>query len=934
MKRVVCSTATVAAMLAYGAPVGAVEWLAAAGPQKVEQTDAPPVDVAETVSLDEARKLQEEADAHIAARQTKEALEKTERALAARRQRLGQLHSDVAQSISALGIIAYQQGQYERAASFFAEALEIREAVFGPDNPAVADSLNDLASMSLEGGDFVGPEPLFKRALDILHKASASSRTSAPGGDVQALTAVVLNNLARLYSRRGDYSRAESRYKEVIEIRERISGRDHGAVAAALANLGAVYYTSAQYEKAEKVLQRALAIQPNQATAVSTLASVYFDQGEFQQAEPLFRRALAVDEQILNAQHPRLATRLLNLAETLRHTGQYAAAEPLYERALAIRQRALGPTHPDVAAAIMAQSRLRYATGDIAGAIELLSRGADVREDGLALALTAGSAAEKQLYLSALADETDIAVSLHLGAAPASTAAAQLALTNILRRKGRSVDAMADHLQTVRRHLDDADQEMFNELSQKTSRLARIALRGAATEEERRSRSMLPGEIRQLEQMISARSAEFRTASTKTTLPDVQMALPVRTALIELVSYRPFSVRNPRIAAFGEPHYAAYLLRNDGRIAAVDIGEAAVIDRHVRTFRTVLSSPGRGVLEAGRTLYQKVIAPILPSLSDVDRLIVSADGALNLFPFAALVGQDDKYLVERFAISYVTSGRDLLRLETSGPEAQGRLSAAVIVADPLFGGVPPRSGATPSTTDATRAFDPRELDRSLRFSPLPATALEGAALAKLLPDARLYTGAEASEAQLKQLSAPAILHLATHGFFLRPSAPARMAAATQGSPSSNQNPALDREDALVLSGVALAGANQRSSGNGEDGILTALEVASLDLWGTRMVVLSACETGLGDARSGEGVYGLRRALVLAGAESQLVSLWKVSDTATRDLMVAYYQRLRAGEGRADSLREVQLAMLRNRNRSHPFYWAGFIQSGDWRPMFE
>ena len=101
-----------------------------------------------------------------------------------------------------------------------------------------------------------------------------------------------------------------------------------------------------------------------------------------------------------------------------------------------------------------------------------------------------------------------------------------------------------------------------------------------------------------------------------------------------------------------------------------------------------------------------------------------------------------------------------------------------------------------------------------------------------------------------------------------------------------------------------------------------------------MVVLSACETGLGDARHGEGVYGLRRALVLAGAESQVVSLWKVSDSATRDLMVAYYQRLRSGEGRADSLRDVQLAMLRSRNRSHPFYWAGFIQSGDWRPMFE
>jgi CHAT domain-containing protein len=139
----------------------------------------------------------------------------------------------------------------------------------------------------------------------------------------------------------------------------------------------------------------------------------------------------------------------------------------------------------------------------------------------------------------------------------------------------------------------------------------------------------------------------------------------------------------------------------------------------------------------------------------------------------------------------------------------------------------------------------------------------------------------------------------------------------------------------VLSGLALAGVNQRASGNNEDGLLTALEVAGLDLWGTRLVVLSACETGVGDVRNGEGVYGLRRALVLAGSESQMMSLWQVSDVATRDLMIAYYQRLREREGRAEALRKVQLAMMHGqRQYAHPFFWASFIQSGDWRPAFD
>ena len=199
----------------------------------------------------------------------------------------------------------------------------------------------------------------------------------------------------------------------------------------------------------------------------------------------------------------------------------------------------------------------------------------------------------------------------------------------------------------------------------------------------------------------------------------------------------------------------------------------------------------------------------------------------------------------------------------------------------------------------------------------------------LLPGALEFEGGAATKRALVNLHAPRVLHVATHGFFLA-DAPTPAPRADPGLILATRSRANRVDSPLLRSGIALAGANlHREDG---DGILTALEVSALDLWGTKLVVLSACETGLGDVTNGEGVYGLRRAIVLAGAESEVMSLWKVNDAATRDLMVAYYTALNGGGGRTEALREAQLAMAATKDRGHPYYWAAFIASGDWRSL--
>jgi CHAT domain-containing protein len=176
-----------------------------------------------------------------------------------------------------------------------------------------------------------------------------------------------------------------------------------------------------------------------------------------------------------------------------------------------------------------------------------------------------------------------------------------------------------------------------------------------------------------------------------------------------------------------------------------------------------------------------------------------------------------------------------------------------------------------------------------------------------------------------------LLHIATHGFFLRDGGDASTTDSKATSGTRLGRSAAWAENPMLRSGLALAGANQSRSGE-DDGVLTALEASGLDLWGTSQVVLSACDTGVGEVKHGDGVYGLRRALVLAGAESQLMSLWPVSDRSTRDLMVDYYRRLTDGEARGEALRQAQILMLRSSRHAHPYYWAGFIQSGEWRSL--
>jgi CHAT domain-containing protein len=760
---------------------------------------------------------------------------------------------------SRLALIYQHAGEGPRAEALLRHAIEVIERTLGTDHLWYAQCLTTQASVRYDAGDLAAAEQLDRRAVAALERSGQTETVAY---------AALLNNLGEIARQRGDNPAAERLFRSGLDIAERLQGADTYRSSTTLGNLG--------------ILAR--------------------DRKDYTTALDYDLRALAIRGRVLGTDHPDNAPLLNNLAVLYRSMGADEAALATHFRALELWEASVGPYHRGTLTSVGNIARLYAAMGDVGNAVVFQRRADAILEKQLALNVAAGSERQKLAFVRSVSERTDRTLSLHLRTAPDDRGAAALAALVLLQRKGRVLDAMIRQ-----RAGGTADAAVLDRLSAANAELARVALadpRRDRVDDRRASIADLEARVEQLETVLSERSADVRMQIRPVTVEAVQAAIPADAALIEFALYRPFDPAAERNAdAYGAPHYAAYVLRRDAAAAGVDLGEAAAIDRRVEALRAALSDPQRDVSPSARALHDAIVAPLLRAAGMATRLLVSPDGALNLVPFEALQDECGRFLIERYTVTYLSSGRDLLLMR--GPRPAG--SAPVIFADPLFGEPAAANRERPVTNTASataRRSVPPDNDLSTAFfTPLAATADEAAAIKALFPAAVVFEGARASKAALAQVNGPRILHIASHGFFLREPSP---------------NP-------LLRSGVALAGANLTRA----DGILTALEASGLNLWGTRLVTLSACDTGVGEIRNGEGVYGLRRAFVLAGAETQVLSLWPVSDTVSRQTMVAYYSGLRDGLGRGEALRQAKLALLARRARRHPYYWASFIQSGEW-----
>lgn len=878
------------------------------------------------------------------------------RALKIRESALGKAHPDVISVLNNLALMYKAQGAYGRAEVTYLRALQVGETTLGKEHPSVSDTLNNLASVYYLRGAYGRAEQNYLRALRIRESALGKAHP-----DVASSFA----NLANLYRDQGDHVRAEPLYINALRIKEAALGEKHPDIAIPLNSLANLYTLQGDYARAEPLYQRALALSESAlgkshysvGLPLANLANIYLVQGSYARAEALQIRALETLEATLGKNHPSIAKSLNSLGLVYRSQGDLEHAKRLHLRALQITETALGKSHPDIVEAIVDLALLALARNQLSEATPLFERVSVLTEERLRREALDFSESRLSRFINVLGRSDNLLYNL-LHEHPDDRAARRLALTAALLRKARSADDLAATSRAINLSLGPSDREVFERLRNLRTQLAALSLSGPG----KLTPAVYQAQLKELETRGDALEGELAQRSSVLRvqrqlpgpgdiIPRVTAALPSDGALIELVAFPASPLvpppNTPTSKVSSTPVYFALVLLPSGDIGVADLGPAAPIDNAVVRLRQALAGRDAIYLPAAQELYRLVFAPIAPLLGAQRHIFVAPDGQLGLLPWAAL-HDGARDLMDAFQLTYLVSGKDLLPRAAEIPPSR----SVVVFADPDF--------TAPTPVDASRRNDapaplvPSPPERSFAvddffarrdsnlwgrsWPPLPGARQEATLIRILWPEAQLFVGPTATKQALLQTATPGILHIATHGFFLDD---VETLSSTRGiavtGELSGTGPGRTPSDPLLRSGLVLAGAHPPATATGKDvpprleeSIVTALELAGMNLWGTELVVLSACDTGQGDAKNGQGVYGLRRAFAIAGAETLVTSLWKVDDTPTRELMETYYRGLQNGQGRAAAM---QAAMREVRaHRPHPYNWAPFIVLGNGAPL--
>jgi CHAT domain-containing protein len=862
-------------------------------------------------------------------------------------------HPDIALVFNNIGVLYFHMGRVEEALDYLREALAIRESHYGLGNLDVALTSSNVGAVLIKLGEYSEALELTEQAISVMERIL---------GDQAHGLGSAYNNLGFAQKELGDSEGAKQSLLRSLEIFEKEWGPDHPQIGPILHNLGTLYLHTSQGEEAIKYFERALELRrkisgtdrhPRSGLTRSNLGLLYTWRGDLERANQMLSEALEVQEEALGTDHPDIAHTLNNLGINLRMQGRPAEARPCMERSVAMWEGLLGPTHLYVGQGRLELSRALLDVGDLQSAWTQMVQSAAVVSANLEPNLAALSEGEAFLYLADMRERLEL--QLGLAARMDQIDLQVAAYENLLEWKGKIHRLMVAGMRSLRKADAAAPGGALQRLQSIQSETSSLIFGSTEDDPEQRRRRLreLREEREGLEDELHRLDPD-RIDSKEVTVAKLLKALAPREAYLDFLVYQSYQPARfhegtmTQVGDTGPAHLWVWITRADQDLVTLDLGPAGRVQEATQRFLQMLVSrrgakPAVAEHEDGSEELRTLLwDPLRLHLEDIDRILVSPDDFLCTLPFETLQTAQGRFLLEERSFVYVSDVAAVVADHRVSPR-KAALKSLLSVGAVDFR---KREGSKgPGLSDVVGA---QRGSFSMYWGSLPATRYESQVVLDMHEDAFgeegrrvLLQEERATEERLKrEMPRHRMLHLATHGFFQPEGLPSMWNQALSASRAPGPSVGQPEEARLVglhpglLSGLVCAGSNAELEAGRDDGYLTAEEVAWLDLSEVEVVVLSACDTGLGLSRTGEGLVGLRRAFHIAGAQTVISSLWSVQDDSTGELMQKFYRNLiLRGMGRHESLRTAQLEILR-RNRAlngdgRPSSWGAFVLSGQW-----
>ena len=821
----------------------------------------------------------------------------------------GKLDTLYANKLMDISNLYYDLAEYETVIKYDLECKNIREIVLGKEHPDYAMSCNNLGLLYDDMGNYQKAEPLYIEAKTIREKVLGTEHPDY---------AISCNNLAELYKAMGNYQKAEPLYIEAINIQKNVVGKEH----------------------------------PDYAISGNNLANLYYVMGNYQKAEPLYIEAKNIFEKVLGTEHPSYANNCYNLARLYKTIGNYSKAELFYIEAKNIYEKVLGKEHPRYATNCNNLALLYQAIGNYQKAEPLIIEANQNIEKQVLQSGTFMSEAEREKFLeNNITEYYNQFNSFYLKRKAKNPALTGISYNNALLMKGLLLRSGIAMRQAV---LNSGDENLINTYNEWLG-IGGVIVKLESMPIEKRFMDLdsLREVANNLEKSLFQNSDLFEKVGTlNTKWEDVQNSLQKNEVAIEFTHFQYHDdkrwtdstyycalilkkgMKQPEMVYLFEERELQAILKPEEYITSE---EENVLDLY-QTFKSETKSD---------SLYSLIWKPLEEHLAGIETINMSLTGLLLTIPFHALPvnNSDSILLMDKFKFNYLTTTANLvMNTEFFHKDIENAV---------LFGGIDYMADTTLWKQTALKYSElpARETSRGFQqnledfeynerggyemWTYLKGTAKETELIHELMQEHKIateyYTAINATEEVFKSLSSnsPAILHIATHGFYFP-----EVEKSYEKFKSMSDIPYIHSNNPLVRSGLIFAGANHTWNGKEiqgiEDGTLSAYEVSLLDLFDCRLVVLSACQTGLGAVAGSEGIYGLQRGFKMAGVDFMIYTLWSVDDYATQLFMTTFYTNLFSGMEVREAFAQAQLSLREKVSASDKTkeqeiqYWAPFV----------